>query len=69
MKINDEITKVWIKEFQSLNITAVASELDLAVTTVRNAVFKGTCNQKTMDKINNYILSRRERMLMLLSNE
>jgi hypothetical protein len=69
MKIKDEIQKVWVKEFDSLNLSTVARELGLSVLTVRNAVYKGVCSQKSMDLINNYILNRREKMLILLSDE
>ena len=61
MKIDKKLLALWKKEFILLDKSSVAKELRVSRKTIANAV-NGKCSQSTMDKINQYLLIRKNNL-------
>lgn len=65
MEIDKTLLGVWKKYFKQLSKAQVADDLDISRQTINNAL-NGHCSQKTHDKINAYLLQRKNQLKDLI---
>lgn len=68
MEVQKKILNAWAKEFRHLNKTQVAAEIGISRTAINNALI-GKCTQRTVDKINEYIIERKKKIKTLCSQD
>lgn len=66
MNIEKDLLKVWAKHFKQLSKAQVAEDLGISRQTINNAL-KGNCSQGTHDKINSYLLQRKQQLKELIN--
>lgn len=66
MKIEKTTLNIWTKHFNQLSVTYVANKIGVTPQTVYNAL-AGHCSQATHDKINTYLLERKQMLNELKS--
>ena len=69
MIVRKALIKVWKKEFEGRNLTKVAKDIGINYRTLVSAIETGETIQRTVDKINIYILLEREKRKELLTEE
>lgn len=66
MTVTTELTKVWEKHFKGLSLRQVAEQCGVSHSTLVRVRQKKICNQSTYDKINIWILSKKEKQNKLI---
>ena len=67
MEIDKELLGIWNDRLSSVHKPSMAEDIGLSVQTIYNAL-KGSCRHSTMVKINNFLLSNKDKELNGLNN-